>query len=542
MDLNLFNKPTIIPRQIEYKYEPNYYLNDSSNVKQNTTLRNDLPKLILILENKSVDVHNEDPIKTNYAGYEIDYSNTDVNSGKNIFNYMNREHANLIRSIKNDNFSFLSDNENFAYHFFIDKMGNIYEGRPLDLRPYNLDIKDINGNIIQDYNLLKDYLVILTEEDTSNKDTTERTYASLRSLILYLMDEYGFKEFYGYSELNKFELTVVDKEEDDILKYNNPGIFFKINELHSNIDGSPKTSMRKTTSGYEIYTYGQRVFKYLRDHMSGNDITMLQIMLYTLGYFTDYKNICGAYNLATKNAVEEFQRNDNIIPVFEYGVADIPTLNRIRNIIYKAKMNKQIIFDENNCMYRTLEYIEGNNMVGYDVKFVQQLLKEKVLYSLEITGIYDEYTMNTVKFFQKIFYGTKNDKIADGKVGPNTLQMLKNCNYKIPEDGIFIPKSSSIKNENIVLLQRALNNFLSKFGIEIKVNGFYNESTAECIKRINNIKDNREIMGINYYAFDEEGNEDESYWTEENLRKCYPEEYEWLLSHYILKDYNGIKI
>lgn len=533
--IKIFDRPTIIKSNITY-----YYESEMCN-----------PKVILIIENKTIDTKN---INKNslLQNYEIDYDNTNTSSTNNIMNYMNKMHAIYINNYKREHVeelsskNFVSSNSNFAYHYFIDKKGHIYEGRPFNVKPFNLDIKDSDGNILSPAKqMFKDYLIILTEENTNQCDTTEETYTALKSLLHYLMNEYDFKEFYGYSELVRFDKNICDSPEEDIINYNNPGLFFKINELHSATDFITITDYSVSPFNIITYTYGKRVLKYIKPiYMNGNDVLILQKILYNIGLIQDYRNVNGQYNIITKNAVATFQKNNYIIPEFEYGTADSNTLKEIRNTIYKANNNYSKTINDNKNYYRVLEYNETNPMVGIDIEIVQKLLHEKIDYTLKITGIFDLKTDTAVRYFQALQYGGKQEMI-DGKVGPITLQDLKNSDMKIftENDGKLLPNKIGVPNDTIKLLQQALNVFLKKRNIIIPIDGLYNSLTINYIQKINEKQINRQIMDIDKYAIDSNGNYNEEYWkSPTNQRICYPEEYNWIIYHYLINDILGTLI
>lgn len=533
--VKIFDRPTIIKSNITYYYEP---------VVCN-------PKVILIIENKIIDTKN---INKNslLQDFEIDYDNTNVSSANNIMNYMNKMHNIYIEKYKKDHLEelsskgFVSSNSNFAYHYFIDKKGHIYEGRPLNIRSFNLDIKEVDGEILSpSKKLFEDYLIILTEENTNQNDTTEETYTALKSLLHYLMNEYDFKSFYGYSELVRFDKNISNSPEEDIINYNNPGLFFKINELHSAVDFVSLNDYTVSPFNITTYTYGKRVLKYIKPiYMNGNDVLILQKILYNIGLIQDYRNVNGQYNLITKNAVATFQKNNYINPEFEYGTADSNTLYKLREIIYKLNSNYSNIINDNKNYYRILEYNETNPMVGIDVEIVQKLLHEKIDYTLEITGIFDLKTDSAVRYFQALQYGGKQDMV-DGKVGPITLQDLKNSKMKIftENEGKLIPNKIGLSNDTVKLLQQALNVFLKKRNIVIPVDGLYNSLTINYIQKINEKKINRQIMDIDKYAINENGDYDDSFWKDPfNLKICYPEEYNWIIYHYLINDILGTLI
>lgn len=570
---DIVDNPHIIKRSFEYNYETFY----------NT------PRMILVIENKLVknDILNSLSTNGDNLSFKIDYNELNPSLPNNIFNYMNMIHSQMIKfndsirtnptdvsteetngfiAKKNNSQYKFTNNYNFAYHYFIDKKGNIYEGRPHSIRAYNLDIYkynpvDIDNPENKQYDsytgqrilplldpsnsLFNDSLIILTEEQTNDIDTSNATYTALKSLINYLKKEYGYKEFYGYSELKQIPFNNVADPKEDLTVYNNPGLFFKINELHSAIDNKPLYIARRSKDELiTIFTYGERDLKYLSPTpMEGNDVLMLQKMLYKLKLLPRYADITSTYNLATKQAVSKFQKKYYITPTYNYGVADINTLNEIRNRIYKEKRNNEKLIDDNYNPFRVLEYNPTDMMTGYDVMVLQNRLKRIIYPILNVTGIFDAYTKDAVSMFQAKYSSYIDNDMNDGKVGPNTWKEILDCKdilYVDTDDpdviieGSITPTHTTVSKTNMIYLQRALNEMLKAYGIEIPLTGGYDELTQKYIKIINKNEYNRKTIGLDKYT-DKDGNPID--WTNDyNLKTCYPAEYIWLIKHYLLHE------
>jgi peptidoglycan hydrolase-like protein with peptidoglycan-binding domain len=555
---NIIDQPNIIKSKINYNYEKYY----------NT------PKMILVIENKQIskEVLNTLALNDDNISFNIDYDELNPAVSTNIFNFFNQWHSNLITSIdeetgsKYDN-AFYTNNYNFAYHYFIDKKGNIYEGRPHNIRAFNLDIykydreiESVESNRIYDDSgkrflpllnqgnlLFNDCLVILTEEQTDSIDTTNATYTALKTLLVYLRQNYGYDKFFGYSELKGVPFSQEDYENKDIYKYNNPGVFFKINELHSAVENTQLVSYNKVNgSTITTYTYGKRSLKYNKPkQMEGNDVIMCQKMLYKLGLLPKYKSITGSYNLETKNAIKEFQQKYYITPENDYGMADVNTLNILRSKIYDKKMENIKLIDDNYSPFRVLEYIEDNNMTGYDVLILQTKLKKIIYPILEVNGIFDEYTRDAVLLFQAKYSTYVDGEMIDGKVGPATWKLIientdtifvSNSDSYI--EGAITPTKCTVSKANITYLQQALNKMLKTYGVEIPVTGGYDELTQKYIKMINENESNRKIIGLDKYTYiDENGETQYLDWTNDAvLKTCYPAEFIWLIKHYLLNE------
>lgn len=539
---NMIYQPKIISRDIHYNFEP--YTNS--------------PKIALIIENKSISKESlnqltNTTVSSNRELFQsIDYNDLNPSSPKNIFNFFSQFHKSKINYINSNvkgvyKNSYTNNNFNFAYHYFIDKMGNIYEGRPHSIRAFNLDIyQTIPDDERSEYTctnlpllnqgdlLFNDCLIILTEEDTSEIDTTNSTYASLKSLLVYLKQKFDFKKFYTYSELKQNKFMISEGSVYDITKLNNPGLFFKTNELHSFVENIQLPEYR-LDNNILTYSYGMRVLRYTKPKaMKGNDVELLQKMLYKLNIISKYKQISSEYDLITKNAVEKFQKLYYITPEYEYGTADKNTLNTLRNEIYKNKMNNIQIIDLNYKPYRILEYIEDNQMCGDDVLIIQTKLKTIINPLLTINGIYDLETQDTVKMYQTIY-----NFATDGKVGPilwehiisnQSKSIVLNSDSVIPYT--ITPSKNTISSNRMKELQMALNEVLKPFGRGINVTGIYDVETQNVIKIINSIENNRKILNLDKLT---KPNGDPLDWTDEfTLKSCYPYEYLYLIKHYLL--------
>lgn len=548
--INIIDKPNIIPSTINYNYEPYY----------NT------PNIVFVIENKTLtnEILNALALNKDELIYKIDYEDKNPNSVYNIFNVFNTAHKQLIESMdKTVGSSFYKNNYenhnfNFAYHYFIDKKGNIYEGRPHNVRAYNLDIYRgvidqtneiassglVYGKILNPGDLLfNESLFILTEEQTDEMDTTNATYTALKSLLIYLRQAYGLKNFFCYSELQQNSFIPVNDPKEDMTMYNNPGLFFKVNELHSAVEKVALKGVNQVpNTTIKTYTYGDRVLKYTNPkHMEGNDVLMLQKMLYKLDIITKYKDITGIYDLMTKNYVSKFQKKFYIKPEYDYGVACKTTLNTLRNKIYQEKIKNIKIIDDRYSLNRTLEYNPINPMVGIDVLLLQTRLKLIISPILKETGIFDQHTEDAVLMFHekyKLFDPNENLNKEDlKKVGPASWDKIFSCKDRIfvaksdsDIPGTITPTTNTVSKDSMIYLQKALNMALKNYGVQLELTGIYDEPTQHYIEVINKNESNRKIMEldklpINWHSL---SNDSPVY------KSCYPSEYVYLVKHYLL--------
>ena len=141
----------------------------------------------------------------------------------------------------------------------------------------------------------------------------------------------------------------------------------------------------------------------MRQGDQGTAVKNLQYTLYELGYYDGA--IDGKYGQTTADAVREFQIQNKITPVD--GVAGSVTLSKMYS-------SDAVTATANNMDYDTVEAGASGDIVVQ----IQDCLVD-LGYLEEITGVYDEATVEAVKAFQRA-----NGLTADGKCGPLTLQVL----------------------------------------------------------------------------------------------------------------------
>ncbi len=141
----------------------------------------------------------------------------------------------------------------------------------------------------------------------------------------------------------------------------------------------------------------------MRQGEEGNAVKNMQYTLYELGYYDGA--IDGKYGQTTADAVRAFQIQNNITPVD--GVAGSKTLGRMYS-------SDAISATAANTNYGTVQAGDKGDLVVQ----VQDCLVQYG-YLDDITGVYDQATVNAVKAFQEA-----NGLKADGKCGAMTLQVL----------------------------------------------------------------------------------------------------------------------
>ena len=141
----------------------------------------------------------------------------------------------------------------------------------------------------------------------------------------------------------------------------------------------------------------------LKKGSSGTKVRNLQYVLYELGYYDG--SITGSYDDATANAVRAFQIQNNVTPVD--GIAGSKTLK----VLYS---DDAISATAASAHYDTLS--KGSK--GTAVVELQETLY-KLGYLSEITGEYDNATVQAVKNFQR-----RNDLKDTGKADSDTQRAI----------------------------------------------------------------------------------------------------------------------
>ena len=152
--------------------------------------------------------------------------------------------------------------------------------------------------------------------------------------------------------------------------------------------------------------YGSRseiTYSSLRQGDESSAVKNLQYTLYELGYYDGA--IDGKYGQTTADAVRAFQIQNKITPVD--GVAGSKTLSRMYSSDAMAATAA-------NVSYETV----SAGMKGEIVVEIQDCLVQYG-YLDEVTGVYDDATVNAVKAFQ-----SANGLTPDGKCGERTLLIL----------------------------------------------------------------------------------------------------------------------
>ncbi len=165
------------------------------------------------------------------------------------------------------------------------------------------------------------------------------------------------------------------------------------------VDGTAGPATQRALYG----TSADDAYDTLRPGDTGSSVRNLQYTLYELGYYDD--RIDGDYGRTTEDAVREFQIRNDITPVD--GIAG----NKTQQALYS---DNAIAAAADTSEYTTLRKGDRSSAV---VEMQEAL--QRLGYLSEVTGYYDDATVEAVKNFQR-----RNGLSADGSAGQETLRVL----------------------------------------------------------------------------------------------------------------------
>ena len=159
--------------------------------------------------------------------------------------------------------------------------------------------------------------------------------------------------------------------------------------------GSSSTGNTGSTSG--------SIYDTLRPGDSSTYVRNMQYALYELGYYDG--KVDGSYGNTTEDAVRAFQIRNGLTPVD--GIAGKKTLQKLYS-------GSAVAAPTANTVYTTLRKGDRGDPVVQMQDSLQQLG-----YLSEVTGFYDDATVEAVKNFQR-----RNSLKVDGTAGQETLYLL----------------------------------------------------------------------------------------------------------------------
>ena len=190
-----------------------------------------------------------------------------------------------------------------------------------------------------------------------------------------------------------------------------------LTRLETLLSGGKTASAAQTTTAAPAQTTTSSsttvsaVSRTLYPGYTGDDVKLVQQQLKLLGYYTG--SVDGKYGTSTTSAVSAFQRSAGLTVD---GIAGKKTFDKLftsQPASATAQTASQVQAPTDGS-YRNLSY----GATGSDVTSVQSALYA-LGYSLNVSGTYDQKTVDAVKLFQK-----SNGLTMDGVAGPNTQKKL----------------------------------------------------------------------------------------------------------------------
>ena len=374
--------------------------------------------------------------------------------------------------------------EMYAFHYFINKLGKIYGGRPEQAMAANITllmskmfngtsaITDVNADMQKPMDSLgpdsvfaANKIFICVEGDTLTDGLTDGQRTSIINLSQDIASRHR-------NIVNTYSLREL------IPQYKNFGDFVDMNSLRSDINRSIVNMYDDLPSGEISYTFGSRKLFYDADKpLTGNDIKALKTYLTALSITG--QSDTSAYDLSTYYAVENFQK---IYKLPVTGTMDTPDFERIRNLI-----NTLNYVPEFGRYYRYLKYIPNNplhnaanvaDITKNDIYLLQNQLNG-IKYTVEVTGEYDEQTAAAVSAYER-----DNNLLVNGEVGPATWQRIMNSTV-YTFTGIINLENPPYAGPEVKYIQNQIKKVQRKYNISaISLSGKYDTTTSNNVKKI----------------------------------------------------------
>lgn len=362
----------------------------------------------------------------------------------------------------------------FGYHYFIDKLGNIYQGRPEsafscdvellmqsmysslineDISPFELtNIELTDAKKVQSAGRI----FICIEGNTEISTMTPSQRSSLVALGKDIKSRNrNIRNVYSFSEIYP--------------QYQNLGSYVDMNSIRAEVNATIVPVYIDTPAGTVSYSFGRRDFYYNPDNLiSGNDIKLLQLYFKIIGI--PVKNTNGIYDLFMYQSVVNFQKSYSLD---NDGMFNSDDFNTVLNAV------KLYNTDIDNSIYRRMLYYRADNMMkGEDIdRVVDKLFQLRLITQIHLT--FNESVMNAVKVFQ-----LSNNITNDGVIGPNTWRILEDSQIIIFERNLQL-KTPNMQGNDVLVVQEAIKKMARSYGIvTFSMDGVYDEITYNNIRKI----------------------------------------------------------
>lgn len=374
----------------------------------------------------------------------------------------------------------------FGYHYYVDRNGVIYAGRPE--RTFSCDVEVLMQHVVFNKDsttndspfpvsslefdsasniISAGRIFVCVEGNTEVADLTDVQRSSVIALCKDIRSR-------NRNIRNVYSLT------EFVPELRNLGVYVDMNKLRSEIMSTVVPAYISTPSGVISYTFGKRELYYNSDSpVAGNDVKLLQYYLISLGI--PVTNPTGEYDLFTYEAVRDFQKKFGLPRTGRMEKEEYDKLNELLYLTFSK--NKDF-----STYHRLLYYRPNNPQKGQDVDRLQDKLKGLRL--AEKTGKFDSQTDIGVREYQR-----KNDLYVDGLVGPITWRVLMGS----VEVDYYRPlrlENPNMRGGDIKILQERIRDFRKRFGIvKVTTNGIFDETTKKNVMKIQSVS-NFPINGI----------------------------------------------
>lgn len=331
-------------------------------------------------------------------------------------------------------------------HFFINKKGLIYVGRP------EKACTEFNNEISDSKTILVDL-----EGDFSKEDLSTVQGNSLLKLARYLKEKYTYLDDHIYLLKELYS------------KYDTPGVMFPINNINAlykekstnYVYVNDKYVFYEGNNPNTIYTYKSRDLMLKNPKMIGNDIRILKVKLNQLNI--DTGGINDIFDIPTEQGVNNLRK---ILKKPMNGIANKELLDDLDHLL-NSRFNSQT----DSATYLRLLELKIPFMQGEDVIRIQKSLYFLGLYEGKINGLYNYETVNAVRKFQYM-----NGIDVDGKIGPATWSKITEINY-VKYTRPFILKEPPLEGDDIKQLQMRL----IELGYSLEITGKYDYKTFQIV-------------------------------------------------------------
>jgi SpoIID/LytB domain protein len=306
-------------------------------------------------------------------------------------------------------------------------------------KDYNLVPDGIYGPLTE--KALMDKLNAISKATTQTSNTSLQTQSTVTRTLKYGMQGNDVKELQNaLAKLGYFNTTPTGYfgsiTRDAVIKFqkaNNltpdgivgpltqKAISEKLNvslPSRGDVNRSTNTTQNSSNSNQTQST----VTRTLKYGMQGNDVKELQNALAKLGYFNTTPT--GYFGSITRDAVIKFQKANNLTPD---GIVGPLTQKAIQGLLAGKDQQASQPTDSPKIQYPSgFSRNMKKGDTGDDVKLLQTLLKEIGYYTKDITGTYDDNTLNAVMDFQKYY-----SLAVDGIAGINTITKVIEINNQV---------------------------------------------------------------------------------------------------------------